>query len=58
MHNVHYNKGKLPSVFEGYFEKNEGGHAYLTRQSKDYKIFRVNKTWGDKMIRNKGARLR
>ena len=21
MHNLHYNKGKLPSVFEGYFEK-------------------------------------
>ena len=57
MHNVHYNKGKLPSVFKGYFEKNEGSHTYPTRQSKDYKIFRVNKTWGDKMIRNKGARL-
>ena len=57
MHNVHYNNGKLPSVFKGYFEKNEGSHTYPTRQSKDYKIFRVNKTWGDKMIRNKGARL-
>ena len=56
MHNMYYNKGKLPSVLKGYFEKNENSHTYLTHQSTDYKFFRENKTWGDKMIRNKGAR--
>ena len=57
MHNVHYNNAKLPSVFREYYKTNENNHKYITRQSKDYKLFRVNKTWGDKMIRNKGARL-
>ena len=39
MHNVHYNKGKLPSVFKRYFEKNEVSHTYPTRQCKDHKFF-------------------
>ena len=50
-------KGNYPQSLKATLKKYEGSHTYLTRQSKDYKIFRVNKTWGDKMIRNKGASL-
>ena len=57
MHNVHYNKDKLPSFFQKDLKTNENDRKYITRQSKDYKLFCANKAWGDKMIRKKGARL-
>ena len=37
--------------------KNENLYKYDTRQSKHYQIRKAKKTWGNKMMRNKGARL-
>ncbi len=57
MQHVHHNNDKLPTVFQNYFVTNENLHKYDTRQSKHYQIRKANKIWGNKMMRNKGARL-
>ena len=57
MHHVHHNKGQLPVVFQNYFSTNDALHRYDTLQSKHYQIHKAKKKWGNRMIRNKGARL-
>ena len=57
MQHVHHNNDKLSNVFQNYFLTNENLYKYDTRQSKHYQIRKAKKTWGNKMMRNKGARL-
>ena len=57
MHHVHHNKGQLPAIFQNYFSTNDALHRYETRQSKHYQVHKAKKKWGNRMIRNKGARL-
>ena len=57
MYLVKHKPETLPVAFQNYFETNENAHKYSTRQKEDYKIPKTKKTWGDKMIKTKGARL-
>ena len=57
MQQVHHNNDKLPTVLQNYFVTNENLYKYDTRQSKHYQIRKAKKAWGNKMMRNKGARL-
>ena len=44
-------------MFQNYIVTNQKLYEYDTRQSKHYQIRKAKKTWGNKMMRNKEARL-